>query len=159
MGRLFFAPQPNSAGYIRLVGLLRSIRFTVPRLGIAIYKSSLGRRSHSEKYPLVMKQVWAAMDATATNWRKVFKSLNLVEHLVKNGNERVVEDARDHMFKIRTLTDFNFYEGAIDRGNGGKFRIGGQSNRPDAAFRCMCLFSSPAGSARESTKCDRIAPG
>jgi epsin len=44
----------------------------------------------------------------------------LVEHLIKNGNERVVEEARDHMFKIRTLTDFNFYEGAIDRGNGGE---------------------------------------
>ena len=44
----------------------------------------------------------------------------MVEHLIKNGNERVVEEARDHMFKIRTLTDFNFYEGAIDRGNGGE---------------------------------------
>ena len=66
-----------------------------------------------------MKQVWSAMSSTVTNWRKVFKSLNLVEHLIKNGNERVVEDARDHMFKIRTLTDFNFYEGSIDRGNGG----------------------------------------
>ena len=67
-----------------------------------------------------MKHVWSAMSSTVTNWRKVFKSLNLVEHLIKNGNERVVEDARDHMFKIRTLTDFNFYEGSIDRGNGGR---------------------------------------
>ena len=31
------------------------------------------RNMSSEKYPTVMKQVWAAMDAAATNWRKVFK--------------------------------------------------------------------------------------
>ena len=26
----------------------------------------------SEKYPIIMKQVWSAMSSTATNWRKVF---------------------------------------------------------------------------------------
>ena len=48
------------------------------------------------------------------------KGLSLLEHIIKNGNERSVEDARDHMHKIRSLTDFNFYEGTIDRGNGGE---------------------------------------
>jgi epsin len=59
------------------------------------------------------------MDCTATSWRKVFKGLSLVEHLIKNGNERIVEETRDHMRRIRALTDFNFYEGSIDRGSGG----------------------------------------
>lgn len=47
------------------------------------------------------------------------QSLTLLEHLVKNGSERIVEDVRDHMHKIRTLTDFNYYEGSLDRGSGG----------------------------------------
>ena len=42
----------------------------------------------------------------------------MTEHLIKNGNERVVEETRDHMRRIRALTDFNFYEGPIDRGSG-----------------------------------------
>mmetsp|Transcript_35351 Transcript_35351/g.45583 ORF Transcript_35351/g.45583 Transcript_35351/m.45583 type:complete len:441 (+) Transcript_35351:105-1427(+) len=71
-----------------------------------------------EKYPVIMKQIWSSLDNTATSWRKVFKALSLLEHLIKNGNERIVEETRDHMRKIRSLTDFNFYEGAIDRGSG-----------------------------------------
>ena len=43
-----------------------------------------------------------------------------MEHLIKNGNERIVEETRDHMRRIRALTDFNFYEGSIDRGSGGE---------------------------------------
>jgi hypothetical protein len=41
---------------------------------------------------------------------------------VKNGNERIVEEARDHMHKVRTLVDFNYYEGNQDKGTGGSFR-------------------------------------
>lgn len=48
------------------------------------------------------------------------QALTLLEHLVKNGAERIVEDVRDHMHKIRTLTDFNYYEGSQDRGSGGE---------------------------------------
>lgn len=64
-----------------------------------------------------MKTVWTTLDSTSS-WRKVFKALSLLEHLLKHGNERVIEDARDHMHKLRTLTNFNFYEGSIDRGSG-----------------------------------------
>ena len=87
-----------------------------------------------------MDELWAALDNNAAGWRKVFKvrklrpresgihitwacnlvqRLALLEALIKNGNERVIEDARDHLHKIRSLTDFNFYEGNTDRGNGG----------------------------------------
>ena len=43
----------------------------------------------------------------------------MLEALLKNGHERVVDDARDHLFRIRTLTDFSYHEGGIDKGNGG----------------------------------------
>mmetsp|Transcript_6575 Transcript_6575/g.15092 ORF Transcript_6575/g.15092 Transcript_6575/m.15092 type:complete len:137 (+) Transcript_6575:279-689(+) len=73
-----------------------------------------------EKYPVIMKTIWATMEGSGASWRKVFKALTLVEHLVKNGNERVVEETRDHMRRVRMLTDFNFFEGSIDRGSGGE---------------------------------------
>jgi hypothetical protein len=46
------------------------------------------------------------------------QSLCLVEHLIKNGNERIVEETRDRLRFIRALTDFSFFEGPIDRGSG-----------------------------------------
>ena len=37
---------------------------------------------------------------------------------MKNGSERVIEACRDKVYKIRSLENFNYYEGAIDRGSG-----------------------------------------
>ena len=58
--------------------------------------------------------------AAADLWAITAQALTLLDHLIKNGNERIVEEARDHMHKIRTLTDFNHYEGHVDRGAGSK---------------------------------------
>lgn len=71
-----------------------------------------------DRYDSVMNAVWKAMDSNGRNWRIVFKALTLLEHLVKNGAERCVADARDRSHKIRTLQDFAHHEGQTDRGNG-----------------------------------------
>merc|ERR1712222_12868 len=41
-----------------------------------------------------------------------------LDHLVKNGAERCVDDARNHGHVLRSLGQFNYYEGTIDRGLG-----------------------------------------
>ena len=71
-----------------------------------------------EKYNVIMKLMWEAMDGRPAAWRQVFKSLTLLEHLIKNGSDRAVEDARSHGHKIRSLYNFNYYEGTTDRGVG-----------------------------------------
>jgi len=50
------------------------------------------------RYHQVMKAIWSALDQPGRNWRSVFKSLTLLDHLVKNGAERVVEDVSDTVF-------------------------------------------------------------
>lgn len=52
------------------------------------------------------------------------QALSLLDHLVKNGTERVVENARDHMFKLRQLSDFSYHDGSADKGAGGEFKAG-----------------------------------
>jgi len=71
-----------------------------------------------QSYDIVMRKIYEALDNHARQWRSIYKALVLLEHLVKNGTERVVENARDHMFKIRSLSDFNYYDGNVDRGTG-----------------------------------------
>ena len=39
----------------------------------------------------------------------MFKDLSLLEHLIKNGTERAVEECRDHLHQIRPLQDYNYY--------------------------------------------------
>jgi hypothetical protein len=66
-----------------------------------------------------MRKIWEALDAEGRQWRAVYKALSLLEHLIKNGTERVIENARDHMFKLRHLSGFSYHDGSVDRGNGG----------------------------------------
>lgn len=71
-----------------------------------------------EKFSIVMKTIWSTLDVSGKSWKQIFKALTLVEFLVKNGAERVIEEARDHTHVIRPLQDFNYYEGNVDKGSG-----------------------------------------
>eukprot|EP00957_Ditylum_brightwellii_P051883 3935245-Ditylum_brightwellii.AAC.1 len=63
--------------------------------------------------------MWEALtNQRPAAWRVVFKGLTLLEHLVKNGSERCVDDARNHSHTLRSLHQFNYYEGTVDRGSG-----------------------------------------
>ncbi|KAJ2522059.1 Epsin-3, clathrin recruitment and traffic between the Golgi and endosome [Coemansia sp. RSA 2049] len=46
-------------------------------------------------------------DTDPGSWRQVYKALQLVEYLVKNGSERVVDDVRSHVTIIKTLKNFH----------------------------------------------------
>ena len=72
-----------------------------------------------ERFYIVTRLMWEGMEnQRPAAWRVVFKALNLLDHLVKNGAERCVDDARNHGHLIRSLGQFNYYEGTIDRGLG-----------------------------------------
>lgn len=72
-----------------------------------------------ERFHVVTRMMWDGMEnQRPAAWRVVFKALNLLDHLVKNGAERCVDDARNHAHVLRQLGQFNYYEGTIDRGLG-----------------------------------------
>lgn len=66
-----------------------------------------------------MRATWEALNPSQKTWRQVYKGLQLLEHLVKFGSERCVDDARDHVFRVRSLVDFAQMEGGKDQGAGG----------------------------------------
>ena len=72
-----------------------------------------------DKFPTIFRIL---LDAITTKrpaaWRIIFKGLNLLEHLVKNGSERCVDTARQHLHTVKSLYNFNYYEGTVDRGVG-----------------------------------------
>ena len=41
-----------------------------------------------------------------TNWRRIYKSLLLLDYLIKNGSERVVTSAREHVYDLRSLENY-----------------------------------------------------
>ena len=45
-----------------------------------------------------------------TNWRRTYKSLLLLDYLVKNGSERVVTNAREHIYDLRSMENYSFVD-------------------------------------------------
>merc|ERR1711997_1114640 len=69
----------------------------------------------------IMGVLWKRMsDKTGSNWRVVYKSLDLLMHCIKFGHDRVIEDVRDHQIVLRPLQDFHYFdpETGNDRGRG-----------------------------------------
>lgn len=71
--------------------------------------------------------VWKRLNDHGKNWRHVYKSLVLLEYLVKNGSERVVRQCVDNLFSIQTLKDFQFLDkDGKDQGSNGKGGLSAQ---------------------------------
>uniref|UniRef100_A0A7E4W167 ENTH domain-containing protein n=1 Tax=Panagrellus redivivus TaxID=6233 RepID=A0A7E4W167_PANRE len=67
-----------------------------------------------DAFPEVMGMLWKRMlPPSPVAWRRTYKSLILLEHLLKNGCERVISNARDHVFEMRSL---EHYKSVNERG-------------------------------------------
>nr|ODO01221.1 ENTH domain-containing protein c [Cryptococcus depauperatus CBS 7855] len=80
-----------------------------------------GRSSHfNEIMPTIYSRF---MEKEAREWRQIYKALTLLEFLVKNGSERVVDDARAHVSTIKMLRSFHYIDDkGKDQGINGKNR-------------------------------------
>jgi epsin len=73
--------------------------------------SELARATFSyDDFKTVMAFVWKNMQLTGSLWRVVYKTLNLLDHLIRNGSERVIEDARDHTRELKGMQKFEFVD-------------------------------------------------
>jgi len=80
-----------------------------------------------EAFPEVMGMLWKRMlhDNNKQNWRRVYKSLLLLDYLIKNGSERVVTSAREHIYDLRSLENFSYVdENGKDQGINIRHKVG-----------------------------------
>ncbi|XP_028322723.1 clathrin interactor 1-like isoform X1 [Gouania willdenowi] len=64
-----------------------------------------------EQFPEVMNMLWTRMlKDNKKNWRRVYKALLLLAHLIRNGSERVVTSAREHIYDLRSLENYYFID-------------------------------------------------
>ncbi|CAF3676152.1 unnamed protein product [Adineta steineri] len=67
-------------------------------------------------YAEIMPIIWKRLNDHGKNWRHVYKSLVLLDHLIKYGNERVSQQCKENIFAIQTLKDFQYVEDQKDQG-------------------------------------------
>ncbi|XP_077403162.1 clathrin interactor 1-like [Vanacampus margaritifer] len=64
-----------------------------------------------EQFPEVMNMLWTRMlKDNKKNWRRVYKALLLLAYLIRNGSERVVTSAREHIYDLRSLENYHFMD-------------------------------------------------
>uniref|UniRef100_A0A673GG19 Clathrin interactor 1-like n=1 Tax=Sinocyclocheilus rhinocerous TaxID=307959 RepID=A0A673GG19_9TELE len=64
-----------------------------------------------EHFPEVMNMLWTRMlKDNNKNWRRVYKSLLLLAYLIRNGSERVVTSAREHLYDLRSIESYHYVD-------------------------------------------------
>jgi epsin len=60
----------------------------------------------SNDFAIIMNCIWKRLNDRGKLWRHVYKSLLLLEYLVKNGSDQCVREARVHIIEVQTLQQF-----------------------------------------------------
>ncbi|XP_018576031.1 clathrin interactor 1 isoform X2 [Anoplophora glabripennis] len=64
-----------------------------------------------EHFPEVMSMLWKRMlQDNKQHWRRTYKSLLVLNYLIKNGSERVVTSAREHIYDLRSLENYTYID-------------------------------------------------
>lgn len=64
----------------------------------------------------IMPMLWKRLNDHGKNWRHVYKSLVLLDYLIKSGSEKVAHQCRENIYSIETLKDFQHIEENHDQG-------------------------------------------
>ncbi|KAF2875825.1 hypothetical protein BDV95DRAFT_282503 [Massariosphaeria phaeospora] len=72
-----------------------------------IANSTFNYQLLNEIMPMLYKRF---TEKAAEEWRQIYKALQLLEFLIKNGSERVIDDARSHVSLLKMLRQFHFID-------------------------------------------------
>ncbi|KAF5913888.1 hypothetical protein HPG69_018772 [Diceros bicornis minor] len=59
-----------------------------------------------------MNMLWQRLKDHGKNWRHVYKSLTLMDYLIKNGSKKVIQHCREGFCNLQTLKDFQHIDEA-----------------------------------------------
>ncbi|XP_036106661.1 ENTH domain-containing protein 1 [Molossus molossus] len=66
----------------------------------------------------IMNMLWQRLNDHGKNWRHVYKSLMLMDYLIKNGSKKVIQLCREGFCNLQRLKDFQHIdEGGKDQGH------------------------------------------
>ena len=77
------------------------------------------RTKHPNEFPIIMRAIWANLNAPKSQYKKILRTLTVLETIVKFGSSRAVQEIHDEVLKLRFLHDFSYVdEDNQERGNG-----------------------------------------
>ncbi|XP_062575834.1 epsin-2-like isoform X1 [Saccostrea cucullata] len=64
----------------------------------------------------IMQMIWKRLNDHGKNWRHVYKSLVVLDYIIKTGSEKVAQQCKENIYAIQTLRDFQHREDNKDQG-------------------------------------------
>ena len=64
----------------------------------------------------IMQMVWKRLNDHGKNWRHVYKSLVVLDYIIKTGSDKVAQQCKENIYAIQTLKDFQYIEDGKDHG-------------------------------------------
>lgn len=80
-----------------------------------LYELAVSCGSYSDRQK-ILKHCWERMESKEDKWRRVLKTLTLLDYLVKHGPDQVVSDLQGEQAMFRKLLSFKCSEDGHDRG-------------------------------------------
>jgi epsin len=90
----------------------------------------------------IMQMIWKRLNDKNKNWRHVYKSLVLLDYLIKCGSERVGQQCKENIFSVETLKSFQHIEDNKDQGHNIRQKatqVGSLKNRGIMFFLAVSL--------------------
>ncbi|KAL6065447.1 Clathrin interactor 1 [Balamuthia mandrillaris] len=67
--------------------------------------------------PIVMHAIWARIHEAGRHWRHIYKSLLLLEYILRHGSEQAIRDIQAHSHQLQRLTHYHLIDSKrVDRG-------------------------------------------
>ncbi|KAI8835109.1 hypothetical protein BC829DRAFT_422067 [Chytridium lagenaria] len=67
--------------------------------------------SHYQHFTEIMEVIYKRLqEPPSPTWRQTYKALQLLEYLIKNGSDRVINHAREHIYELKALRNFNYVD-------------------------------------------------
>eukprot|EP00930_Biecheleria_cincta_P082834 TRINITY_DN72485_c0_g1_i1.p1 TRINITY_DN72485_c0_g1~~TRINITY_DN72485_c0_g1_i1.p1 ORF type:complete len:506 (-),score=107.07 TRINITY_DN72485_c0_g1_i1:50-1567(-) len=66
----------------------------------------------------IMARAWENLKGNQEKWRRILKTLIMLEYLLKNGSDTILAELRTEQLSIRRLTSYQCREEGVDRGSG-----------------------------------------
>ncbi|ORZ31664.1 hypothetical protein BCR44DRAFT_115438, partial [Catenaria anguillulae PL171] len=64
----------------------------------------------SQGFNEVLPAIYKRFSQEGRTWRNVYKSLTLIEYLIKNGSEKVVDYVRAHTYELKACLNYNYID-------------------------------------------------
>ena len=87
---------------------------------ISLLNDIAQRTNDSEDFDVIMKHCIQTICLNSDKWRRILKTLFLIEQILRTGNLRFANELKDESYRLKNLTSFCYYDNKVDKGETSK---------------------------------------